>query len=77
MYNREQNGGENADYLSEQRKPAVHERLLNLETKSMRPFYRKHNGGQANAANSLQLEHIKQNAIRFCCPEHEYNTFLT
>jgi len=26
---------------------------------------------------ALQLSHIKQNAIRFSCPEHEYNSFLT
>ena len=49
---------------------------MNLETKSMCPFYRKLNGGASNPANTLQLEHIKQNAIRFTCSDHEYNTFL-
>jgi len=57
------------------RKPAVHERLLNNEQKSLRSYFRKNRDKQPS--NSLCLENVKQNVIKFVCSEHEYSQFVS
>ena len=41
------------------RKPSVHERLLNNETKSVRPFYRKTESKFGGDKPVLTFDHIK------------------
>jgi len=62
------------------RKQSVHERLLNNETNSTRPFnrrseYQMHGGGTGKPI--LSFDHVKQNAIKFISNEYEYGAFLS
>ena len=60
--------------MSEQRRPTVHERLTNKESKSLRPFYRR---GETNTERpTLYLEGVQQNAIKFTSNENDYPAFL-
>ena len=63
-----------AQQHSEQRKPSVHERLLNYESKSLRPYYRR---TESQIQPRLDLEGVKQNAIKFYQSEHDYRSFLS
>ena len=55
-YNREANG---SDLDKDYRKPSVHERLMNYETKSLRPFYRRTDPVISEHRPALQLDHVK------------------
>ena len=60
MYGRERtrDGLMQAEYVSEPRKSAVHERLLNIDTNSTtRPFYRRSH--KNTEPITLSLDHIR------------------
>lgn len=66
------------DYSGEYpRKPSVHERLLNNETKSVRPFYRRTANTFGGDKPILSFDHLKQNAMNFVSSEYDYSAFLS
>ena len=69
------NDGNNGEYVSEPRQTAVHERLLNIDSNGARPYQRRSH--KTTEPINLQLDHIKQNAIKFTCGETEYSAFLS
>jgi hypothetical protein len=68
--------GGDTGYL-EMKKPAIHDRLLQRESKSLRPLYTRHNETGLENLGPLYLNHIKQNAIKFTCSENDYHAFLS
>ena len=65
------------DYSGDYKKPSVHERLLNNETKSLRPFNRRADNRFGNNKPIMSFDHLKQNAIKFASSEYDYNAFLS
>ena len=67
------NSNNNNNATAANRKQSVHERLLNNETKSLRPYIRK--AEQVSASNqpmTLIGSNVKQNAIKFAFSEFDY-----